>query len=402
VDAAALMAPLLHLLEVVRPADVVDVLVVATLVYPAVVWVRRTQAGLVAAGLLILAALYVGAQLFDLRLTTWLLRGFFAIILVVIVVIFQEEFRQLFERLALWSLRRGSLGVMLGTSPHDVLVQALSELARERVGALVILPGTQPIERHVRGGIELGGKLSVPLVRSIFDPHSPGHDGAAVVRDDRISRFAAHLPLSTDLAQLGGLGTRHAAALGLSELTDAICLVVSEERGEISIAEDGHLRRRVEPPELRSLLADFARRLAPEAKRESLWDSLVRAHSLEKVVTLVVVATLWWTLVPGARSVERTFNVPVRVVDLPASLELKGMEPPAVEITLAGLSREFYLTGSRNLAVTIDGSHLRPGRSRVEVDDKNLRYPKALEVLRVKPRTVRLVVEKRAEAAKAS
>jgi len=106
--------------------------------------------------------------------------------------------------------------------------------------------------------------------------------------------------------------------------------------------------------------------------------------------------------VPGARSVERTFDVPVRVVDRPASFELKGVEPPAVKITLAGLSREFYLIGSRNLAVTIDGSRLSPGRSRVAVDDKDLRYPKALEVLRVKPRKVSLVVETRAEAKKAS
>lgn len=389
------MAPPFRLLEVVRPSDVVDVLVVATLVYPAVVWVRRTQAWLVAAGLLILAVLYIGAQLLDLRLTTWLLRGFFAIILVVIVVIFQEEIRQLFERLALWSLRRGNLHVTLGSSPHDVLAQALSDLAREHVGALVVLPGTQPIERHVRGGIELEGKLSVPLLRSIFDPHSPGHDGALVVRNDRISRFATHLPLSVDLTQLGGVGTRHAAALGLAELTDAMCLVVSEERGEISVARNGRLLRCVDAAELRSLLADFARSLAPDAKGSSFWRSLVREHSVEKVVTLVVVGTLWWTLVPGGRPVERAFDVPVRVVDLPASLELKAIEPATVTVTLSGLSRDFYLMAERNLVITVDGSTVRAGRRRVALDETRLKHPRALDVLRIEPSAVRLSIEGR-------
>ena len=388
-------AQVLRILELIRVADVLDVLLVATLVYPAVVWVRRTQAGLVAAGLSILAALYIGAQLFDLRLTTWLLRGFFAIILVVIVVIFQEELRQLFERLALWGLRRGSLGVAVGTPPHDMLALALSDLARDRIGALVVLPGTQPIGRHVHGGIELDGKISVPLLRSIFDPGSPGHDGAVIVRDDRVARFATHLPLSSDLTQLGGVGTRHAAALGLVELTDAMCLVVSEERGEVSIARDGRLLRRLDPVALPQVIAAFAKRLAPDARNTtSFWRALVREHSLEKVVTLVVVATLWWALVPGARVIERTLEVPVRIVDVPDQLEVKEVEPAQVAVTLSGPTRDF-LVGTRNLEVALDGSKIRPGRRKLTVNEADLRYPRVLELVGIEPGAVGLVVAER-------
>lgn len=387
-----LTAALVPLRDVVHPGDVIDVLLVATLVYPAVVWVRRTQAGLVAIGLLILALLYAAAQLLDLRLTTWLLQGFFAIILVVVVVIFQEEIRQLFERLALWSLRRGRTSVVIGRSPHEILVQCMSDFARDRIGALVVMPGRQPIERHVHGGLELDGRISVPLLKSIFDPHSPGHDGAVILRDDRITRFAGHLPLSIDLTQLTGVGTRHSAALGLAELTDALCLVVSEERGEISVARDGRLYRRLDPTELATALGDFSRSLAPAENGRSFWRSALQEHWLEKVLTLVVVATLWWGLVPGARVVERTFEVPVRVVDLPAGMQLDAVKPPRVEVTLSGPSRDFYLLVSRNLAVTVDGSAAALGRRSIRITDDDLRHPADLDVVRMEPETVQLVV----------
>src|SRR5215468_2177787 len=140
---------------------------VTTFFYSAIVLVRRTQARLVAIGILFLGALYIAARAFDLRLTTWLLQGFFAIFLVVVVVIFQEELRQLFERLATWRIggRKPAPAVSGALEP---LVQALSDLSREHIGALVVLPGRQPLSRHIQGGIELNGHLSLPLLESIF------------------------------------------------------------------------------------------------------------------------------------------------------------------------------------------------------------------------------------------
>ncbi|HEU4638045.1 MAG TPA: diadenylate cyclase, partial [Candidatus Binatia bacterium] len=103
--------------------------------------------------------------------------GFFAIFLIMIVVIFQEELRQLFERIAVWSLARKRIPT-LGSSTSDVLVRTVADLAKEHVGALIVIRGNDPLERHITGGIPLDGKVSAPLLKSIFDPHSPGHDGA--------------------------------------------------------------------------------------------------------------------------------------------------------------------------------------------------------------------------------
>jgi diadenylate cyclase len=142
----------------------------------------------------VLAGVYVLAEALDLRLTTAIFRGFFAISVVIIVVLFQEELRQLFERLGVWSMRRGRRAGPPRSLPADILVETLTDLARQHIGALIVLPGRQPVVRHVRGGLVLDGLLSAPLLKSIFDPHSPGHDGAVIIEGDRVARFAAHLP----------------------------------------------------------------------------------------------------------------------------------------------------------------------------------------------------------------
>jgi DNA integrity scanning protein DisA with diadenylate cyclase activity len=129
------------------------------------------------------------------------------------------------------------------------------------MGALIVIPGRESIERHTEGGIEIDARLSEPLLLSLFDPNSPGHDGAVVIQGSRISAFAVHLPLSTVPA---GRGTRHAAALGLAERCDALCVVVSEERGTISLAREGAIRPIANEAQLAGDLPQLSLRMLPE------------------------------------------------------------------------------------------------------------------------------------------
>jgi diadenylate cyclase len=382
--------------DVVEVADLVDILLVATLVYTAVVWVRRTQAGFVAIGLFILAGLYVLAEALDLQLTTAIFRSFFAISVVLIVVLFQEELRQLFERLGVWSVR-GRRQQAVRSLPADILVETLAELARQQRGALVVLPGLQPVARHVRGGVPLDGIVSVPLLESLFDPHSPGHDGAVILEGDRVTRFAAHLPLSTNFQALGGLGTRHSAALGLAELTDALCLVVSEERGTISVARSGHLRRLAQSGELTAEIDRFLRETRPsDGERPSFWRQLLREHWAEKVGSLVFVSALWMAAVPGSRPFERSFPVPVEISNLPPGLVLDEVKPSSIDVTLSGVRREFYLFAPRFLRINVDASLASQGRRTFQVLGRALRYPKSLTLEGIEPDEVKISVHQAA------
>jgi uncharacterized protein (TIGR00159 family) len=380
--------------------DGVDIFLVSTLVYTAIVLMRRTRAAFVAIGILMLGGLYIAARALDLRLTAWLLQGFFAVLLIILVVIFQEELRQLFERIALYGMRRlGERPVTL--DPTDILVRCVSDFARDRIGALIILPGKQPVSRHIQGGIELGGRLSVPLLKSIFDPHSPGHDGAVIVEGDRLARFAAHLPLSTDFEQLTGKGTRHGAALGLAELTDALCLVVSEERGEISVANRGRMTTLVRPHEVGFVVREFLSSVNPR-ERAGGWTRLVRENWVEKLASVALVMGLWYLFIPGSRPSTFVYTVPVKVENLSPSYVVESIDPAEVTVVFTGLRRAFYLFDSKRLAVSIDATLATQGRRTFKISGDEIDHPEDLTLAAVKPNRVKISLRRAAEAERPS
>src|SRR5919106_1416038 len=377
----------------IRIADVVDILFVATMFYTASVWVKQTRAAFIVRGLFILVVVYIIARQLGLELTAWIFQGFFAIFLIIVVVIFQEELRQLFERIAVWSFTQRPSPLRSETA--DILTRTLADLARDRVGALVVIQGKDPLGRHITGGIESDAKLSEPIVKSIFDPHSPGHDGAVIIERDRISRFATHLPLSKDLSQLSDVGTRHSAALGLAELTDALCLVVSEERGRISIARNGRLSAITNPQELGLQLHQFLHEKYPPAT-EQKWLSvqLLRENWLAKAVTVCLAIGLWYVLVPGSEKIEATYNVPVAVDNLPQELTLDSVKPDRVQATLVGPKRAFYLFDPTKLKVSVDASLIDAGRRTFRITEQNLRFPKDLNLQDLTPTTLQISVNR--------
>ena len=383
-----LLAPFVQM----RLVDVFDIVLVTAIVYTGLIWLRRTQAWLVAAGMLILGAFYVVARVLELQLTAWIFQGFFAIFLVMIVVIFQEELRQMFEQVAVWGLGRARRPPT-ASETTDIIVRALADLANDRVGALMVIPGRQPIDRHVRGGIELGGHVSYPMIRSLFDTHSPGHDGAVIIQGDTATHFAVQLPLSSDFQQLAGTGTRHAAALGLAERSDALCLVVSEERGQISVAVDGRLTRGLEAAKVGEMLRS---RLAPpprERRAVRLWREVVRKNWVEKVAALTIVVSLWYLFVPGARPTIGTYPVPVSIANLPEGYKLETVAPTEVWVTLAGPARAFYFFDPNQLAVTVDAALAVLGRRTFQVAERDVRHPRDVAFERVDPDAVKISVK---------
>lgn len=374
-------------------ADVVDILVVAVLLYTATAWLRQTRAAFIIRGIFILAAVYILARYLDLQLTAWLFQGFFAIFLIIIVVIFQEELRQIFERIAVWSWSPAAVRP-LRSDAVDILVGTLADLAKDKIGALIVVEGKDPIARHVMGGIELGGKLSEPLLKSIFDPHSPGHDGAVIVENDRISRFAAHLPLSNDFGQLAHVGTRHGAALGLAELSDALCIAVSEERGTISVARDGRLRQIDNIQELSLLLRRFLQEKYPSPERRTLSLSLIRENWVTKLVTFSLAVGLWYVLIPGSSTVEVTYKLPVQLQNLAADYQVEEVQPSEINATFTGPRRAFYFFDPTKLKVTVDLSSTEQGRRTFRLSEQNVQHPQDLTLQQINPQTLRVSVRK--------
>ena len=373
-----------------------DIALMAILIYAVLVWFKRARAAFVLTGIVIFVGLYFIAHEAGLRLTAAVFESFFAVLLIALVVIFQEELRHFFERVALWSLaRRGDRAASEAVGREtDVLVRTLTGLARQKIGALVVLRGRDPVVRHVDGGVPLDGEMSLPLLVSLFDPHSAGHDGAVIVEGGRVTQFAGHLPLSKDLKKLEGHGTRHAAALGMSELTDALCLVVSEESGTISAASDGDLRPVAGPEALARLLEDFRRETAPPHETRP-WRDLVRHNFREKIAAIALAGALWFVVVHESAPVFRTFTVPVAVPELPHGLVAGKVEPAAVRVTVHAPRRTFYFLDEGEIRVFLKPLDLAAGSQTVGLTAANVSHPKEVALERIEPGFVEVTVEKK-------
>jgi diadenylate cyclase len=384
------------LLQAITLSEIVDIILVAVLLYTAIVWAQRTRAAFVVRGIAILGAIYLIARQFDLQMIAMIFQAFFAAFLVMIVVIFQEELRQIFEQIALWSMGRRGHPTLRSTTA-DALVRAIADLARDHIGALIVVKGKDPLERHITGGILLDGRVSEPLLKSLFEPHSPGHDGAVLVENNRITRFAAHLPLSKDLAQLANVGTRHSAALGLAELSDALCIVVSEERGTVSIAHNGQLRKLDNLQELGSAIQNFLADKFPThepASTPALWFQLFRKNWLAKALAVALAIGFWYVLVPGSRTVQVSYDVAVAAKNLPTNLQLEEIQPPTVTVTFSGPRRAFYLFDTKRARVVVDATLSEQGRRTFNISEEDVQHPPDVNVEGVRPSVIRLSLRK--------
>lgn len=183
-------------------------------------------------------AVYLLASLLDLKGIVWIFGNLSPVAVIALIVIFQPELRKLFEQAA---SVRGSKQIQPSESLIGILVDAHWNLAEKRQGAIVVLRGKEPMQEWLSGGITLDAKPSIPLIMSIFDSNSPGHDGALIVENGKLTRFGVRLPISQSARLPEEYGTRHHAGMGLAERSDALVIVVSEERGKISVFKDGKM-----------------------------------------------------------------------------------------------------------------------------------------------------------------
>ena len=267
-------------------------------------------------------------------------------------------------------------------------------MATSKTGALIVLRGKEPLERHLDSGIALGGKVSKPLLYSIFDAHTPGHDGAVIIDDGRIEQFAAHLPISKNTKRIAGRGTRHSAALGLSERSDALTMVVSEERGVVSVAESGKLREMATAAELKRRLEEFLSATFPSTTQPP-WKRLVTQHGRLKILAVVVAIFAWFALAYDPHTIQRTFAVQVEYRSLPDSLILDERAPNDARVTLSGLERNFRFLEPSSLKITLDLGDVRAGTQDFPITESNIRIPANLSPYRIEPRVIRLYFEER-------
>jgi diadenylate cyclase len=376
-----------ELRENFRVVDAFDIAVIAVLLYGVLLWFRQSASRSVVVGVSAMMLLYFAARTFDMYLTSLVFQTAFTVILVVMVVLFQEDIRRVFERVAGWGgFGRMRPGTTARLREFNTLVEAAFALAARKTGALIALVGREPMRRHVTGGVGLSGRITEPILFSIFDPSSPGHDGAVIIERDRIERFGAHLPISKNHKELHGRGTRHAAALGLSECSDALVVVVSEERGLVSVAEHGVLREVLSAAELIARLDRFHEDRFPR-KLETTWKRLAARHVPLKLLAVLLAVAAWFVLAFNVERIQTTVLVPIEYRNIPKQARVDPLAPVEAYVTLSGSELSFRLLDTRVLKISIDLTGVTDAKT-IPISPDSLTLPSNVRVDRIEPEEI--------------
>lgn len=240
--------------------DIIEIIIIAFLVYHVLLWVKNTRAWNLFKGILIILVFVLIAAVFQMNTILWLAENVISVGLIALVIIFQPELRRALEELG-----RRNFVLSLFSFGNDQterfsdktiteLVKASYEMGKVKTGALIVIENDVSLTEYERTGIPVDGLVTSQLLLNIFEKNTPLHDGAIIVRGDRVVSATCYLPLSDNMELSKELGTRHRAAVGISEVSDSLTIVVSEETGKISLAMDHRLYRNVDPDFLRGKL----------------------------------------------------------------------------------------------------------------------------------------------------
>lgn len=234
----------------------VDILIIAFITYHILLLIRGTRAAQMLTGILIVIATFLLSSIVPLTTLNWVMNKFYSSFIIIIIILFQDDIRHVLSRMGKKSFIPGS-DSLSSSQILDEITRAAAALATKRIGALIVIERNIILSRYVEVGTLLDARVSKELLLSLFHPSSPVHDGAAIVQRGRISAAGCFLPLTRDENLDPNWGTRHRAAIGISQETDALVVLVSEEGASISLVVDGKVSRRMEPKDLRKSLTEL-------------------------------------------------------------------------------------------------------------------------------------------------
>lgn len=346
------------------------------------------------AGILMALLVFVLASALNLKGIEWIYENVSHVAVLGLIVIFQPELRKVLEK-------------AVSVSPHllkgqnlqlpAIIADSLTKLAHQRCGAILVFPGKEPIKDKISGGYHLNAVPSEPLILSLFDPHSPGHDGAVIVEGDKITQFGVRLPMSQSARLSEEYGTRHHAAMGLAEQTDALALLVSEERGRVSIFSNGEMQPVVDADRIIAAIVQHQQEMGFFGRDTAF---RIRKRTIVQIVVSLMISFIFWSSLMIAQSevVERLLPVAIDYASPPENLVLVGDKANEVRLHLVGPKSAIDNLALDPPSVKIDLSRMGKGSQTIIITSENLRLPNNVTLLDTSPQHVKVtlaaVVEK--------
>lgn len=257
--------------------DIVEMIIISFLVYSILAWIKDTRAWTLLKGIIVILVFYLLAAIFQMNTIVWLMGKIVNVAIIAVVIVFQPELRRALESLGRKNFLTGLFNLDSQKNQQrfedrtvNEIVKATFEMAKAKTGALIVMEQDMALTEYERTGIQLDSAISSQLLINIFEHNTPLHDGAIIVRGDRIVSATCYLPLSDNMDLSKELGTRHRAAVGVSEVTDALVIVVSEETGAVSVAVGGQIIRNLDAENLKRKLG-FMQNRSLDTDRFRLW-----------------------------------------------------------------------------------------------------------------------------------
>ena len=357
-----------------RLRDIVDVLLITIVAYHLYLWFWGTKAFKALVGLLGLGIIFTVSRSWGLFFTNWVFQILWQVLVILIIILFQSEIRQVLEKVNPLQM----IGLRAYSKPTDWIpnfVKATLSLAKRSIGALMIIERVDLVDEWVTGGTQLEGEPTPELLLSIFQKESPLHDGAVLIKAGKVVKVACYLPLSSVEGLPKNWGTRHRAALGLSERCDACVVVVSEERGEVSLAMDGKMFKGGDGEQVSQFIMKAV--TAPRFASAPWWEKirmLVLRRWPVKLGSFVFVSIIWLMLA-GQQNFQAMLKVPLEVENLPPGMQITAPVNPQIKITVQGLRKDVSALNIKNVTARIDLSEARYGKRLFHITREDVTLP---------------------------
>jgi uncharacterized protein (TIGR00159 family) len=371
-----------------RWQDIIDIALNSYVLFRLYVLFKGTNAFRVLVGIALLWFFQRMAVSLGLIVTSWAAQGIIAVAAIIIIVVFRDEIHSVLQakklRAVLWGFPHKTT-----PTPPDIIVESVFELSRRRNGALIVLPGKEDLKEVAQGGIPWHGLLSKEMLMSIFWPDNPVHDGAAIIQGDRIEKVGTILPLSAQKDLPSHHGTRHRAALGLAEASDATVIVVSEENGSIHWANDSRLRIIRREEELEKILWD-----RPGASVGLRGKKSIETYRLgiAAVFSVLFVTGVWFSFSRGLESLT-TLDVPIEYMKRDSTMEILATSQNAVRLHLSGSGALIRSVGPDQVQVRLDLDKARIGENVFTITPENISLPPGVYLKKIEQPTVSVTLD---------
>ncbi len=383
------MSRFLTFIYSIRWQDIVDILINSYILLRVYVLFRGTNAFRVLVGMTMLWLAQEVAASLGLILTSWAVRGITAAAAIIIIVVFRNEIRTVLQvrniKTFLWGFPSREQH-----TPVDLIADSVFQMARRRMGALIVFPGNQDLGEVIHGGIPWNGQVSNEMILSVFWPNSPAHDGAAVIVGGQVTEVGVLLPLSHSQDLPSNYGTRHRAALGLSEMNDALVVVVSEERGSVNVAKD----RSLTPMPDSAALADALKRhlKMPQISPESLRKRERLKLAAACCVSVLIMTGVWFGFTRSQDTII-ALNVPIEFINRPASYDILDASVDEARLQLLGSSALIKSLGPGQVGVRVDLSKAVEGRNTFTISQDDIVLPPGISLNKIQPAVIDVTLD---------